>query len=297
MLLLLLLPYTAVGSQAGKSSPATTSVVMAVNSSSPPLSEQGSSTTALPPSSLATASSTPATSNNTCSCGPGNNASMHQLEKATKMKEQIKNKTGIISKIHHRATHSEDALWASVTLSALLVLLFVAVLHSRMWLDRTFINYAESQPVRYEQYNKKSEITTRQMLKSRARNLVAFFDKRRGSMTTEAGISMETFVHTEDTVDFVHKALLDSSCSSACSEGSDSSDEDEIFSINKYTGEWEGSSQTKQLLRKRRGVRQSSVGSEDEPMNSSLTRELKRLSSSSDHKQGEDVEQVLIQIG
>ena len=25
------------------------------------------------------------------------------------------------------------------------------------------------------------------------------------SMTTEAGISMETFVHTEDTVDFVHK--------------------------------------------------------------------------------------------
>ena len=49
------------------------------------------------------------------------------------------------------------------------------------------------------------------------------------------------------------KALLDSSCSSACSECSDTSDEDEIFSINKYTGEWEGSSQTKQLLRKRRG--------------------------------------------
>jgi len=214
------------------------------------------------------------------------------------MKEQIKNKTGIISKIHHRATHSEDALWASVTLSALLVLLFVAVLHSRMWLDKTFINYAESQPVRYEQYNKKSEITTRQMLKSRARNLVAFFNKRRGSGTTEAGISMETFVHTEDTVDLAHKALLDSSCSSACSECSDTSDEDEIFSINKYTGEWEGSSQTKQLLRKRRGVRQSSVGSEDELMNSSLTRELKRLSSSSDqNKQDEDVEQVLIQIG
>merc|ERR1719319_1251721 len=81
------------------------------------------------------------------------------------MKEQIKNKTSLLSKIRHRATHSRDALWASIVMTGMIVMLVIAVLHSKMWQDTTFVSNQDSQPVKYEQYNSQSEIPVKEMLK------------------------------------------------------------------------------------------------------------------------------------
>ena len=55
-----------------------------------------------------------------CAC-PENNRSI-LVENAKKMTEMTKNKT-IINKIKHRVTHSNDAIWASICLSFIFVLI------------------------------------------------------------------------------------------------------------------------------------------------------------------------------
>lgn len=226
------------------------------------------------------------------------NATLHLLMKASEMQNQIKNKTGLLSKIHHRATHSEEALWASISLSALLFLLFVSVFQSKMWQDKTLISYADGHPVRYEQNSRNSEITTRQMLRSRARSLTSFFlNKRRNQVET---LNMESFLHAGDTVDSAHQVFLESSSASSEDwEDSDDSEEEVVYSINKYTGEWEnGGDQSQCLIKKTysgRAVRRRgySSGSEDIPLISSVSRELLRASSSSE----EDDLRSIIRIG
>ena len=55
--------------------------------------------------------------------------------------EAIQNKTTMLSKIRHRATHSKDAMMASVVLTLVVVMLVVGVLHTRMWKERNFLSY------------------------------------------------------------------------------------------------------------------------------------------------------------
>merc|ERR1719186_1346484 len=158
------------------------------------------------------------------------------------MMDQMLNKTTMLSKIRHRATHSNEAVWASFTLSGLMVLLVVGVLHSRMWNDRNFLSYSESQPVKFEQYNPKSEILVKDLIRSRGRNLLSLFTKSRSRRRRTSGntLKMETFLSGQgDTVDSCHQALLESSDEDFYLSETESED-DTVFKINSRTGQWEG---------------------------------------------------------
>jgi len=158
------------------------------------------------------------------------------------MQEAIQNKTTMLSKIRHRATHSKDAMMASVVLTLVVVMLVVGVLHTRMWKERNFLSYQDSQPVKYEQYSKTAEIPVREMLRSRARSLLVLFSPRKEKdvIRTSPVLKMQTFLdHNTDQVDSAHQALLESSSDDDMWNDSDSSD-DIVFKINKRTGDWEG---------------------------------------------------------
>lgn len=200
------------------------------------------------------------------------------------MKEQIKNKTSLLSKIRHRATHSRDALWASIVMTAMIVMLVIAVLHTKMWQDTTFVSNQDSQPVKYEQYNSKAEIPVKDMLRGRARSLLALF-KNNSQKKRQNGnsLSMETFMTaSEDTVDSSHQFLLESSSEDDMWNHSDSdSEEDIVFKMNKRTGDWEGDGEGGESLLGSavRYVRRKN--SKDEVSNSIL-REISRVSSCSE---------------
>jgi len=210
--------------------------------------------------------------NSSCNCNGSISVNFYQEQKANKMKTQMKNRTTLLSKIRHRATHSNEAMWASFTLSTILVLLSIAVLQSKMWRDRCFLSYSESQPVKFEQYNRKSEVKVKHLLRSRARSLLSMFGSHKMGETFNS-LQMDNFMCV-DTVDSSHRALLDSSEEE---EYLDDSDSDVVYNINSVTGEWEEGEEMKGLLsRRRRGSSTSSEGAM--LVNSSLARDLVRVS-------------------
>ena len=171
-----------------------------------------------------------------CSCE--GNVTSNLLKNAEDMKHQIQNKTSILKKIKHRATHSNEAVWASISLSILLVLIMVGLLQSKMWTDQTFLSYPESQPVKFEQYNRKTEIKVKHLLKSQGRTLTGFFSRRKKNKTDPNSLQMESFLQTQpDQVDSrpsQHLLLSDSS-----DEASSCEDQDVEFSINPLSGLWQ----------------------------------------------------------
>jgi len=240
---------------------------------------------------------------NPCSCSSNETDSF--LAKAHIMMNQMVNKTSMLSKIRHRATHSNEAMWASFTLSGLMVLLVVGVLQSKMWNDRTFISYPDSQPVKFEQFNPKSEILVKELIRSRGRNLVNLFRRRKNKSTQKRTLKMETYLYREtgDTVDSSHKALLESSCEedNLYVDSDSESEEETIFMMNSRTGQWEGEEEddvTKSLLGGRRRNRESTSSTESRfsntMINSSLAKDLVRLSDS--EVEGEE-EKQLIKVG
>jgi len=246
-------------------------------------------------------------SSSTSKCSCISNQSDPFLVNAHVMMDQMINKTSMLSKIRHRATHSNEAVWASFTLSGLMVLLVVGVLQSKMWNDRTFISYPESQPVKFEQFNPKSEILVRELIRSRGRNLLSLFSRRKDNMTQKSTLKMETYLVREgDTVDSSHKALLESSededdfyNGSLCDS---ESEEETIFKMNSKTGQWEGLAMeeddaTSSLLGRRRN-RESISSTEsrysNSMINSSMARDLLRLS---DSEVEGDEEKQLIKVG
>jgi len=166
-----------------------------------------------------------------CAC-PENNRSI-LVENAKKMTEMTKNKT-IINKIKHRVTHSNDAIWASICLSFIFVLIVIGLLQTKMWKDQTFLSYPESQPVKYEQHNQEAEISVKHLLRSQGRKLLKYFNKKRRRKQMQE-FKMETFLTgSGDAVDSSYKDMIESS-----DDVSDSSSSDEVvFSINRKTGEW-----------------------------------------------------------
>ena len=206
-----------------------------------------------------------------CTCDNVVNSTL--VENAKKMKNQVQNKT-MISKIRHRATHSHDAVWASVCLSSLLVLVIVGLLQSRMWSDQTFLSYPESQPVKYEQHNEEAEVKVKHILRSQARKLKKYFSKkaRRKDSAELQSFKMETFLQGSDLVDSRYKQLMESS------DDTQDSEEDEVFSINRRTGDWESlrSGRQERPSGDRRGRYQIISTSV-----TSVTRDLSRVSESS----------------
>ena len=207
-----------------------------------------------------------------CSCDD-NVVNSSLVENAKKMQEQVQNKT-MINKIRHRATHSNDAMWASICLSSLLVLVMVSLLQSKMWRDTTFLSYPESQPVKYEPHNEEAEVKVKHLLKSQATKLRKYFSKTtksKGSSVLKK-FKMETFMQNSDEVDSRYKELM----ASSESDMTEDSEEDVVFSINKRTGEWEAG------IRSGLRTRPSGDGLGGyQIVNTSLTRDLSRVSESS----------------
>ena len=70
----------------------------------------------------------------------------------------MRNKTTLLSKIRHRTTHSYEAIWASMSLSLVVTLLVIGVLHSKMWQHRPHVSSMDSQPIKFIQWNPLAEI-------------------------------------------------------------------------------------------------------------------------------------------
>ena len=74
------------------------------------------------------------------------------------MKAAMQNKTTLLSKIRHRTTHSYEAIYASMSLSLVVTLLVIGVLHSKMWQHRPHVSSMDSQPIKFIQWNPLAEI-------------------------------------------------------------------------------------------------------------------------------------------
>jgi len=266
------------------------------------------------------------TDSSVCDCnGTYLNEKDSLLEKATSMKNSMKNHTTLISKIRHRATHSHEAIWASLTLTGLMMLLSIGVLHTKMWRDRPFIAYMDSQPVKLEQYSRKAEVKVKDLLRARGRSLVRRWRDgrtREGRLAdgkedegndTVQQLKMENFM-SGDAVDSSHKALLESS---EYDTDTDSEAEHKSFVINTTTGDWEGEDAgmallpSKSKVNKKKGVAKheeeddkerkistasiSSDGSYYSQAPSRITRDLIRLSDSEGEREKE--EYMMVQVG
>ena len=101
-------------------------------------------------------STVPSSSPPPCTCNT--NSTNPFLEHAKTMKAAMRNKTTLLSKIRHRTTHSYEAIWASMSLSLVVTLLVIGVLHSKMWQHRPHVSSMDSQPIKFIQWNPLAEI-------------------------------------------------------------------------------------------------------------------------------------------
>jgi len=248
-----------------------------------------------------------------CECSVPN-LTDHRLEHAKLMKAEIRNRTTLLQKIRHRTTHSVDAVWASLSLTCIVVLLTLGVLQSKMWAHRPHVSTMDSQPVRFIQYNSQAEIRVKELLRSRGRSLLDLFSRRRriqagrvrASTGSRCSLRMESFLGVTDTVDSSHRALILSSSSEEedwdwpCDQDKD---QEVVFQINRDTGEWEGTpEETLQLLggrqatrsrrrRRRRGSSSSSYSSLT--LDPAVAKDLVRLSSEEEFP----AEELMVKIG
>ncbi len=202
-----------------------------------------------------------------CDEDPANADSL--AENALSMAQSLKNKTSLLWRIHHRATHSRDAFVASILLCGLLSAVVLAVGASNMWKDKTFLPIQQKQPVHYEHYGRKTDVLVKDLLKFRAKSLLSYNKKkfdpnsRRVRRKYKRSLKMENYlrrlesddddlddVDGDEQVVFDHERLLRSSSSE--SEAVESSDLDfesddleneigSVYSLNRQTGEWSGS--------------------------------------------------------
>ena len=240
-----------------------------------------------------------------CSCSTDNKTDS-RLTKARDMTEAINNKTSVLSKLRHRATHSEEAVWASLSLSAVLGLLLLGVLQSRMWTQRSFISYPDSTPTKYEQHNRKSEIRVRQLIRSTGRSLLSSFNRRaKYRVPGRCTLQMESFLHMSDDTttcsDAVDssslRAFLQSSEESCSSDSDDSGGGETAGLVGSGSGwRWDGKHAYTPLSARKRTASMSSDTSSSF-LNSSVSRDLARLSDSDTEKARQSEEILLISVG
>ncbi|KFM57603.1 hypothetical protein X975_13852, partial [Stegodyphus mimosarum] len=86
----------------------------------------------------------------------------------------------ILFKIHHTLTRSKDAVWATMTLTFMCVILFLAVAQSRMWK-----NYHGSEMPGVTLPNFDERVPFREVMERKTRSLREFFQKRKEKRKTE----------------------------------------------------------------------------------------------------------------
>jgi len=226
------------------------------------------------------------------------NTTDHFLENAKRMKTQMENKTTVLSKIRHRTTHSKEAVWASLSLTFIVAVLVVALLQSRIWYHRPFITSMESQPVKFEQYNRKAEIRVKDLLRSRGRMLLNLFP-RKSSKVPQSGLRMDSFLPgSRDSVD-CSRAFLGSSSSEDWAqmeeeeEDWEEEEEEVLFRVHRRTGNWQGEEKVSLLGRGRRRTHSSSSESSRGLLDYSVSGDLLRLSSETDT----ETEELMVKVG
>lgn len=250
------------------------------------------------PSSLPSNTTTTTTPSSPCACGE--NITDTFYEHAIVMKMAMRNRTSLLSKIRHRTTHSDDAVWASLCLSFLVTVLVVGILQSRLWSHRPHVSSMDSQPIKFIQWNPLNTIKVRRLLRSRGRSLLGRFGGRQDRAGTQA-LRMSEFLGPRDTVDGVYKQLVQSSSSSS----SESEFEEVVYGFNTSTGLWEGEEEEegvsllgrrgKRRSRRRGRSRRSSSESSSSllgAMDTSVSRDLVRLSSGE-----EEEEELMVKVG
>ncbi|GFT85429.1 hypothetical protein NPIL_477721 [Nephila pilipes] len=89
------------------------------------------------------------------------------------MKQKI-SKPHILLKIHRTITRSKDAVWATITLTFICVLLLVAVAQSRMWKD---YRGSESQGVPLPNFNER--VLFKDVMEHKLKSLKEIFQKKK----------------------------------------------------------------------------------------------------------------------
>ncbi|GFQ73364.1 hypothetical protein TNCT_604881 [Trichonephila clavata] len=92
-------------------------------------------------------------------------------------KDDVKQKTSkphILLKIHRTITRSKDAVWATITLTFICVLLLVAVAQSRMWKD---YRGPESQGVPLPNFNER--VLFKDVMEHKLKSLKEIFQKKK----------------------------------------------------------------------------------------------------------------------
>ena len=88
----------------------------------------------------------------------GNPAFEHAIKDAKTFEESIKTKDTLPKRVWHRLTHREEASRAALILTALSILIFVAILLTKMWKEKDHYPLSMKQVVSYPQDDKKSEM-------------------------------------------------------------------------------------------------------------------------------------------
>ena len=88
----------------------------------------------------------------------GNPAFEHAIKDAKHFEESIKTKDTLPKRVWHRLTHREEASRAALILTALSILIFVAILLTKMWKEKEHYPLTLKQVVSYPQDDKKSEM-------------------------------------------------------------------------------------------------------------------------------------------
>ena len=97
----------------------------------------------------------------------GNPAFEHAIHDARDFEESIKTKNTLPKRVWHRLTHREEASRAAIILTALAILLFVAILLTKMWKEKDHYPLTMKQVVSYPQNDRKSEILVTGNLKDK----------------------------------------------------------------------------------------------------------------------------------
>ena len=93
----------------------------------------------------------------------GNPAFEHAINDAKNFEESIKTKDTLPKRVWHRLTHREEASRAALILTALSILIFVAILLTKMWKEKDHYPLTMKQVVSYPQDDKKSEMLVKGM--------------------------------------------------------------------------------------------------------------------------------------
>ena len=94
-----------------------------------------------------------------CKNENGNNPAFeHAIKDAKHFEESIKTKDTLPKRVWHRLTHREEASRAALILTALTILIFVAILLTKMWKEKDHYPLTMKQVVSYPQDDKKSEM-------------------------------------------------------------------------------------------------------------------------------------------